>query len=203
MKSDLEFVVESSKTLESMLERNFGASGRGLHEKIDSVASRLDSQVIRDLRYVATIRNKIVHEDATSAMDDRSRFTQTLQRAIDALSPPPKAPRPTPSAKPEATSPEQPTPSTASEFFAEFEQYRWLASVALGAVLFVVAALCKLPFLVCLLIGATGLFLGYAFGAYLAGTATATFLVACVISAVASTITLLYAVYQILSGKWK
>ena len=62
MASDLERAVRWSKRFESLLERRFGARGRGLHEKIDSVAGDLDRETVRSLRLVATVRNKIVHE---------------------------------------------------------------------------------------------------------------------------------------------
>ena len=86
MKSDLELAVESSKALESLLEKNYAATGRGLHQKLDSVADRLPSNVIRDARFIATIRNKIVHEATTQGIEDRARFTAVVQRLVKALS---------------------------------------------------------------------------------------------------------------------
>jgi hypothetical protein len=65
-----EIVIGKSKRIESILQRRFGASGRGLHEKIDSVAHRLSPVVIRGLRVVATVRNKLLHEDNFDKIPD-------------------------------------------------------------------------------------------------------------------------------------
>jgi len=51
------------KKIESILQTKFSAEGRGLHEKITSIESYLDSQQVIVLRGIATLRNKTVHED--------------------------------------------------------------------------------------------------------------------------------------------
>lgn len=60
----LEQIITRTKAIESRLVREYGAQGRGLHEKLDSVANQLDDKVVRACRYVATIRNKTLHEEA-------------------------------------------------------------------------------------------------------------------------------------------
>lgn len=85
MPSDLERVVRASKRFEHRLETGYGARGRGLHEKIDSVQDDLDAEVIRALRLVATVRNKIVHEDGYDRIDDRPRFKAACKQADRAL----------------------------------------------------------------------------------------------------------------------
>ena len=77
--SDIDLAVTRSRRLEQMLERDFGASGRGLHEKTSSVEGRLPDQVVRRLRLVATVRNKVVHEEGP--MDDRRRFVESADEA--------------------------------------------------------------------------------------------------------------------------
>jgi hypothetical protein len=86
MQSDLEFVVNASKRLEALLEQRLGATGRGLHEKASSVEQRLDENVVRDLRFVATVRNKLVHESGIHELDDRQRFEEVVQNCVAALS---------------------------------------------------------------------------------------------------------------------
>jgi hypothetical protein len=85
MGSDIERAVKWSKRFESLLERRFGARGRGLHEKIDSVEGDLDRDTARALRLVATVRNKIVHEDGYDKIDDRARFKAACKAADRAL----------------------------------------------------------------------------------------------------------------------
>ena len=50
MASDIDRAVRASKRLEGLLQRRLSARGRGLHEKVNSVQSRLDAQLVRDLR---------------------------------------------------------------------------------------------------------------------------------------------------------
>jgi len=85
MKSDLELAVNAAKTLENLLEERWGVQGRGLHELTDGAENRLDREVVRDLRYIATLRNKIVHESDYTALDDRARFEAAFERAKSAL----------------------------------------------------------------------------------------------------------------------
>ena len=56
-------IISVSQKWEQRLERDYGAVGRGLHEKISSVESRLPEATVRKLRYIATIRNKATHEN--------------------------------------------------------------------------------------------------------------------------------------------
>ncbi|MAY74885.1 MAG: DUF4145 domain-containing protein [Phycisphaerae bacterium] len=85
MASDIDRVVRASKRLEGALERRFGATGRGLHEKISSVEGELDAGVVRDLRFVATIRNKLLHEADYKRIDDRKAFRERYERAARAV----------------------------------------------------------------------------------------------------------------------
>jgi hypothetical protein len=77
--SDIDLAVSRSRKLEQMLEHGFGARGRGLHEKISSVEERLPRELVRKLRLVATVRNKVVHEDG--GIDDRARFVAAAEEA--------------------------------------------------------------------------------------------------------------------------
>lgn len=79
--SDIDLAITRSKRLERMLEKNLKASGRGLHEKVSSVESRLSEETVRKLRKVATIRNKIVHEENYTKMDDRKGFIRACDEA--------------------------------------------------------------------------------------------------------------------------
>ena len=77
--SDIDLAVTRSRKLEQMLERDFGASGRGLHEKTSSVEGRLPQSLVRKLRLVATVRNRVVHEEGP--IDDRKRFLAAADEA--------------------------------------------------------------------------------------------------------------------------
>lgn len=77
--SDIELAIRSSKRIESSLVRLFDASGKGLHEKISSVEKKLPVSLVKRIRYIATIRNKLVHEDNYRKMDDRASFKRAVK----------------------------------------------------------------------------------------------------------------------------
>ncbi len=78
---DYELVITNCKRLEGILEKRFGASGRGLHEKVTSVQAKLPEPLIRKLRYIATIRNQLVHEEDKHRIDDRAGFQRASKEA--------------------------------------------------------------------------------------------------------------------------
>lgn len=57
-----ENVVKKAKKIESILS-DMGAEGKGLNEKLDSIKHRFDEKIIKAIRFIATIRNKLLHED--------------------------------------------------------------------------------------------------------------------------------------------
>ena len=83
--SDLERAIQASKRFEAALTKRFGAQGRGLHEKVSSVERKLNAQVIKDLRLIATVRNKLVHEEGYDQIERQEAFDAACQRAGKAL----------------------------------------------------------------------------------------------------------------------
>jgi hypothetical protein len=77
--NDYELAIKSSKELEHILEVELGAHGKGLHEKISSVSSALPQELIRNMRFLATIRNKLVHEHGFDSIPDRSKFIEKFE----------------------------------------------------------------------------------------------------------------------------
>ncbi|KAL3895819.1 MAG: hypothetical protein SGARI_007338, partial [Bacillariaceae sp.] len=89
IKNDFELVIRSSKDLEHILDTQFGAHGKGLHEKISSVAG-LSPDLVKNMRYLATIRNKLVHEYDFNKIPEREKFigkfdqsTVDLKKAVE------------------------------------------------------------------------------------------------------------------------
>ena len=83
--SQIETVIRASKQLEQLLAQHYGATGRGLHEKTSSVEDQLDHDTVRRLRKIATLRNKVVHEDFE--MDDLTDFQCDAQSLAQRLQP--------------------------------------------------------------------------------------------------------------------
>jgi hypothetical protein len=77
--SDIDLAVTRSQRLEQLLERDFGATGKGLHQKVSSIADTMPDDLVRKLRLVATVRNKVVHE--SGRIEDRSRFLEAADAA--------------------------------------------------------------------------------------------------------------------------
>jgi uncharacterized protein YraI/uncharacterized protein YutE (UPF0331/DUF86 family) len=80
----LEQAITYSKTLESILEQKYGASGRGLHEKLTSIEERVPPELAKKLRFIASVRNKLVHE-ANYVPDDPEGFLRACREAIEQL----------------------------------------------------------------------------------------------------------------------
>jgi len=84
MVGSLERIIKLSKRIEATLEGAFGASGRGLHEKISSVEKSLPENIVKRARRIATIRNKAVHEDGFK-IDGMSEIERDSDELINDL----------------------------------------------------------------------------------------------------------------------
>jgi hypothetical protein len=78
--NDYELVIKSSKELEWLLETHFGARGLGLQERISN-ARGLPSELESDLRFLATVRNKLVHDRLYTKIDGRADFIKIFKRS--------------------------------------------------------------------------------------------------------------------------
>jgi hypothetical protein len=83
--NDYELAIKSSKELEYLLEKEFGAHGKGLHEKISSASSQISPKLVKHMRYLATIRNKLVHERGFDAIPDRKSFIRNFEESVKEL----------------------------------------------------------------------------------------------------------------------
>ncbi|EHJ48954.1 hypothetical protein DFW101_2953 [Solidesulfovibrio carbinoliphilus subsp. oakridgensis] len=59
--TSLDNLIRASSTIESILE-NKGGTGRGLHEKASSVEDKISDGSVNSIRFIASVRNKLVHE---------------------------------------------------------------------------------------------------------------------------------------------
>ncbi|MGR5094854.1 DUF4145 domain-containing protein [Vibrio maritimus] len=84
--SDIERVVLRTRRLEKLLRQQYRADGKGLHQLVTSCEERLPHDVISKLRYIATIRNKIVHEEDFE-LDDKSGFLRACDECEQELTP--------------------------------------------------------------------------------------------------------------------
>ncbi|EGZ09831.1 hypothetical protein PHYSODRAFT_522589 [Phytophthora sojae] len=80
--NDYQLAIEASKELEYLLEKEFGAFGQGLHERVSSVESAIPAPTVRSIRYVATLRNRLIHDRDVRALPDRQKFIQKFDDAM-------------------------------------------------------------------------------------------------------------------------
>lgn len=79
--SENDIVLECSKQLESVLRDEMGADGRGLHEYTTDAEDRLPEPLVKALRWVASVRNAVVHGDGSGLEDTHARAQYVLQAA--------------------------------------------------------------------------------------------------------------------------
>lgn len=84
--SDIEYVVIRTRKLERLLRVQYHADGKGLHQLITSCEERLPHDVIKKLRFIATVRNKTVHEDDYQ-LDDKKGFSKACDQCEKELTP--------------------------------------------------------------------------------------------------------------------
>jgi hypothetical protein len=83
--SFLESVIQKTRRLERLLEENYQASGKGVHEKATSVERKLDSNTLKQIRFIASVRNKLMHEDDYRFDGDESGFLRKCDEVIERL----------------------------------------------------------------------------------------------------------------------
>lgn len=84
MTATLKDVLQGTKRIEALLEQKFGSTGRGLYEKMDSANMALPEPLKKRIRYVATLRNKAMHEDGFE-IDDIAEYVKTCQSIAQQL----------------------------------------------------------------------------------------------------------------------
>jgi len=81
--SKIDQTLKLTRAIESRL-TDLGAQGRGMHEKVSSIEKQLSPELIRKLRWIATLRNKTVHEDGFK-IDDFGAFRKACNESIKQL----------------------------------------------------------------------------------------------------------------------
>lgn len=81
--SMIEAAVVGSKRIETILKKEFEAQGKGLHECLTSVERRIPELIVKKARYIASIRNKVVHENAD--IPDIESFNQAVKEVVAEL----------------------------------------------------------------------------------------------------------------------
>ena len=76
----ISLAVRGSQRIESFLKKHFNGKGKGLHEILSSVEEVIPEKTVRRARYVASVRNKVVHEVAE--IDDLEYFSDSINSIL-------------------------------------------------------------------------------------------------------------------------
>ncbi len=80
---DIGKIINCTRKLETLLV-SIGATGTGLHTKLDSVQHKLQKTTVNKLRYLASIRNKTMHQD-NFKVKDIDDFLSTCNQVSETL----------------------------------------------------------------------------------------------------------------------
>ncbi|OAN16942.1 hypothetical protein A3K86_08370 [Photobacterium jeanii] len=84
--ANIEMVVTKTRRIEHLLREHYHAEGKGLHQLISSCETRLPHEIIPKLRFIASVRNKVVHEDGYK-LDDKKGFVAACKLCEKELTP--------------------------------------------------------------------------------------------------------------------
>ena len=84
-KSPFEQICAFTQTIEQTLMSLYGASGRGLTEKVISVESQLPGEIVQKIRKISSVRNKAVHVNVNIANDEVENIRQLTQEVLTGL----------------------------------------------------------------------------------------------------------------------
>ncbi len=79
----IEKTFEYTRTIEEILTQSFGAQGKGLHQEVTSVRRKLTEPLIKKLRYIASVRNQMMHHKYN--LDEPEAFYATCEQTIRML----------------------------------------------------------------------------------------------------------------------
>jgi len=78
-------VIKKTKKIETILVK-MGAEGKGLHEKVSSIEYLIEENTVKSIRFVASIRNKLLHEDDFELTDELlEAFKSESKKVISSL----------------------------------------------------------------------------------------------------------------------
>lgn len=84
VQADTAGVMEAARWVEWILANRFQADGTGIHSRVSAVQHRLASELVADLRYLASVRNDFAHNPLAEVRQP-DRFVQTAKRAVRRL----------------------------------------------------------------------------------------------------------------------
>jgi len=84
--SDIEIIVVRSKEIEQLLRKQYRAEGQEMDQLISSCEERLPHDIVFQLRFIATIKDRAVNEESF-IFDDKFDFIQAYKQCMLRLTP--------------------------------------------------------------------------------------------------------------------
>ena len=72
--NNLTLILGYTKYFETLIEGKLGGHGSGLHNKLNSVQASLPSTIVENLRYIASTRNRMLHEHGSESHFNLDKF---------------------------------------------------------------------------------------------------------------------------------
>ena len=79
----IEQTIKHTKKIETMLVK-LGASGQGVHTKLDSVEYKIEEPLVKKIRWIATMRNGLMHKDGFE-IDNFNYFDKSCKEVVKHL----------------------------------------------------------------------------------------------------------------------
>ena len=79
--NELTEIISYTREIETILKNKFQAEGKGLHTYLDAIENKIDYQLLKKLRYIATIRNKAMH-DSSFKLNNLNYYKETAEKCI-------------------------------------------------------------------------------------------------------------------------
>ena len=79
----IEQTIKHTKKIETILVK-LGATGQGVHTKLDSIEYKIDEPLVKKIRWIATMRNGLMHKDGFE-MDNFNYFDKSCKEVIENL----------------------------------------------------------------------------------------------------------------------
>jgi hypothetical protein len=82
--SFVESVIVRVRRIEKLLS-DLGGDGKGIHERVTQLGSRVPYDQSKRLRYIASVRNKLIHTDGYTFDGNESTFLDVCDHSISQL----------------------------------------------------------------------------------------------------------------------
>jgi len=83
--TSLDNLIKASSCIEGILAGK-GAEGRGLHEKLSCVEDVVSEESVKSMRFIATVRNKLVHEGPDAVTPEtKQEYLSACKRVLQDL----------------------------------------------------------------------------------------------------------------------